>query len=58
MYKVKIIKNWPGKTEFYKNYEDKTVGLLVNKNETRNIDNLLDWLMNELKERGIKTCMD
>ncbi len=54
MYKIKIYKNWPGKTEFYKNFENKTVGLYINENETASLDELLDWLIEQLKARDIK----
>lgn len=59
MYKVKIYKNWPGKTCYFQNVDDeKIVGLYINENETRPLDELFDLLMEELKVRNIKTCLD
>lgn len=60
MYKVKIYKNWPGKTCYFQNVDDekKIVGLYINENDTTPLDELLDWLMEQLKVRDIKICMD
>lgn len=59
MYKVKIYKNWSGKTCYFQNVNDeKIVGLYINENETRTLDELFNFLMEELKARDIKICMD
>lgn len=58
MYKIKIYKNWSGKTEFFRDYEDKTVGLYINENDSTPLDELMDWLLDQLKVRDVKICMD
>lgn len=59
LYKVKIYRNYPGKTCYFQNVNDeKILGLYINENETRTLDELLDFLMEQLKVRGIKICLD
>lgn len=59
LYKIKIYKNWSGKTCYFQKVDDeKIVGLYINGNETRPLDKLFDLLMEELKARDVKICMD
>ena len=59
LYKVKIHRNYLGKTCYFQNVDgEKIVGLYINENETRPLDELLDFLMKQLKVRGIKICLD
>jgi hypothetical protein len=59
LYKIRIYKNWSGKTCYFQNVDDeKIVGLYINEHDTRPLDILFELLMEELKARGIKTCLD
>ena len=44
--------------EFFRDYEDKTVGLYINENDSTPLDELMDWLLDQLKVRDVKICMD
>ena len=58
-YKVRIYKNYSGNTCYFQNVDDeKIVGLYINENETRPLNQLLNLLMEELKVRDIKICLD
>lgn len=58
MYKIKIYRNWPGKTQYFQNVNgEKICGLYINKDDTRPLSELLELLKDEIKQRNLKISM-
>lgn len=41
--------NWPGKTHFYIDIENKTYGVMINSNETRSADKIINEALKKYK---------